>query len=73
MPGLNWWNGCEPHLRNAYAQLTDGSKGRSRLPVSLQVAVEDDGAAPASAAGKFRPRRENGAGRGPVPPVKSTN
>ena len=40
-----------PHLRNAYAQLTDGSKGAEAVYRStLQVAVEDDGAAPASAA-----------------------
>ncbi|MDR7081972.1 DNA replication and repair protein RecF [Arthrobacter ginsengisoli] len=43
-----------PHLRNAYAQLTDGSKGAEAVYRStLQVAVEDDGAAPASAAGPF--------------------
>ena len=41
-----------PHLRNAYAQLTDGSKEADAIYRStLQGTVEDDGAAPAAAAG----------------------
>ena len=41
-----------PHLRNAYAQLTDGSKEAGAVYRStLQGAVEDDGAVPAAAAG----------------------
>ncbi len=40
-----------PHLNNAYAQLTDGSKNAGAIYRStLQGALEDDGAAPASAA-----------------------
>ena len=41
-----------PHLRNAYAQLTDGSKEAGAIYRStLQGAVEDEGAVPAAAAG----------------------
>ncbi|MEO3931467.1 DNA replication/repair protein RecF [Micrococcaceae bacterium Sec7.4] len=41
-----------PHLRSAYAQLTDGSKEAGAIYRStLQGAVEDDGAAPAAASG----------------------
>ena len=41
-----------PHLRNAYAQLTDGSKEAGAIYRStLQGTVEDDGAVPAAAAG----------------------
>ncbi|MET3950656.1 DNA replication/repair protein RecF [Arthrobacter sp. UYEF36] len=41
-----------PHLRNAYAQLTDGSKEAGAVYRStLQGAVEDDGAVSAAAAG----------------------
>ena len=41
-----------PHLRNSYAQLTDGSKEAGAIYRStLQGAVEDDGEVPAAAAG----------------------
>ncbi|AOT02921.1 DNA replication/repair protein RecF [Arthrobacter sp. U41] len=41
-----------PHLKNAYAQLTDGSKEAGAIYRStLQGALDDDGAAPAPAAG----------------------
>lgn len=41
-----------PHLKSAYAQLTDGSKEAGAIYRStLQGAVEDDGAAPAAASG----------------------
>lgn len=42
-----------PHLRNSYAQLTDGSKEAGAVYRStLQGAVEDDGAEPAAALGR---------------------
>ena len=42
----------QPHLRNSYAQLTDGSKAAGAIyRSSLQGAVEDDGEVPAAAAG----------------------
>lgn len=41
-----------PHLKNAYAQLTDGSKEAGAIYRStLQGAVEDDGAAPSAVSG----------------------
>lgn len=47
-----------PHLRNAYAQLTDGSKEAGAIYRStLQGAVEDDGAVPAAAAGSVEDLR----------------
>jgi DNA replication and repair protein RecF len=52
-----------PHLNNAYAQLTDGSKEAGAIYRStLQGALEDDGAAPADAAGPTSARGADAAG-----------
>ncbi len=53
-----------PHLNNAYAQLTDGSKEAGAVYRStLQGAVEDDGAAPAAARRVRRCRASRRSGR----------
>ena len=47
----SWWTACKPHLKNAYAQLTDGSKEAAAVYRStLQDILDDDGAASSSAA-----------------------
>lgn len=52
-----------PHLKSAYAQLTDGSKEAGAIYRStLQGAVEDDGAAPAAASGPAAARGGDAAG-----------
>ncbi|MET1066362.1 MAG: DNA replication/repair protein RecF, partial [Arthrobacter sp.] len=52
-----------PHLNNAYAQLTDGSKEAGAIYRStLQGTLEDDGAAPAAAAGPTSARGGDAAG-----------
>jgi len=54
-----------PHLRSAYAQLTDGSKEAGAVYRStLQGTVDDDGAVPAAAAGRGS---APGSGTGPAP------
>ena len=50
MHGSNWWNGSGPHLKGAYAQLTDGSKEAGAIYRStLQGTLDDDGAVPGPA------------------------
>ena len=60
-----------PHLNNAYAQLTDGSKEAGAVYRStLQGALDDDGAAPAAAAGPAAAGRSRRSGRGPAPALR---
>ena len=60
-----------PHLRSAYAQLTDGSKEAGAVYRStLQGAVDDDGAVPAAASG--RGQRPAPAFPGPCRPPRTS-